>query len=130
MAMFDDLDEARRAELARLVMGVLDAWGLDREQQIRLLGFPEDTKARALNRFRSGTAFPDEAEILERASCLLVIDRAAHSMYPHSPVAANYWVSTANPYFHDQSPLDVMLASGLAGMRWVLEHLEGSSPWG
>jgi hypothetical protein len=130
MGAFDDLDETRRAELARLVFGVLDAWGVEVARQAQLLGFEQGTKVRAVQRLRRSGALPNEGEVLERANCLLIIDRAAHSMYPHSPVAANYWVTTANPYFNDQSPLEVMLASGLAGMRWVVEHLEGSSPWG
>ncbi len=130
MAELHHIDELRRAKTAGAVMQVLDAWGVQPEHQMLLLGFPDDTKLRTLNRFRRGMALPKQGETAERVSYLLIIDRAAHSMYPHSAVAANCWVTTANPYFNGRSPLEIMLLSGLAGMRWVVEHLEGSSPWG
>lgn len=130
MGSVHDLDEFRRAELGRAVMEVLDDWGVGLDQGVVLLALPAGTRPRSLNRYRTGAPLPEDAETLERGRCLLAIHRAAHTMYPHSPVAANFWVTTSNPYFDDRSPLDVMLASGMPGIRWVMEHLDGTSPWG
>jgi hypothetical protein len=119
-----------RIHLAQAVMRVLSDWGLEPDEQARLLGFPPETKARALTRFRNGEAFPDDKELLLRSQHLLAIEHSLATAFPHNPMMGNYWVTTVNPQFGGMRPLDVMLEHGVDGLTEVARHLDGSSDWG
>ena len=51
-------------------------------------------------------------------------------MFPHNPMAADYWVTTPNRFFNQRTPLELMVSEGLEGLRLVIEHLRGSGDWG
>lgn len=120
-----------RTDFARAALNIMDGWGLEPDQQIALLGMPTDTKPRELVRFRNGSApLPDERELLVRVRCLLSIQHSLESAFPHNPILANYWVTTANQYFNDHTPLSVMLRDGVEGMEWIARYLDGSEQWG
>jgi hypothetical protein len=123
------MDTERRVDLARTLMSVLRNWGVAREQQVLLLGMPEDTRPRALNRFETGMPFPDDHDALTRANYLLSIQNAVDSLFPHNTTAANYWMTTQCQYFANQTPLDIMLNEGVAGMKRVLDYLNGTEDW-
>ncbi|WP_455208908.1 MbcA/ParS/Xre antitoxin family protein [Kaarinaea lacus] len=120
----------RRVDLARTLMAVLRNWGLTEQQKVSLLGLPEDTKARTINKFASGTPFPDDYESLMRANYLLSIQNAVDSLFPHNATAANYWMTTSSHYFAEHTPLEIMLNEGLEGMKRVLNYLNGVEDWG
>jgi hypothetical protein len=130
MGTVHDIDEQRRADLARVVMQIFHEWGVEPRQQAMLLGLSGDAPNHLLDRFRKGMPTAEEAGLLQRMSHILSIRNALHQSHPHSPAMANYWVTTAHPYFNDQSPLEVMLGRGTDGMRRILEHLNGSGEWG
>jgi len=123
------MEPRARAELARVIMQVLDGWGLAPGQKARLLGLPESTRARALNRYLQGTPLPDDRATDQRLSHLLSIDRALHTVLPHNAALARLWITTPNPLFMDRTPLEVMLADGLLGMQHIVEHLNGTGEW-
>lgn len=129
MATIIDMDQQRRVQLAQTVMGVLNGWGVPTDAQCVLLGLPEGTKARKLNQFRSGTAFPEDNAMLLRAHYILSIQNAVESMYPHNTEVGNYWVTTPNAFFNERTPLQVMLDSGVEGMETVVAHLNGTGDW-
>lgn len=129
MATIIDMDQQRRVQLAQTVMGVLNGWDVPPDAQCALLGLPEGTKARKLNQFRSGTAFPEDHGMLLRAHYILSIQNAVASMYPHNTEVGNYWVTTPNPFFNERTPLQVMLESGVDGMETVVNHLNGTGDW-
>jgi len=130
MTSEQDMTTERRMDLAQTLIRVLRNWGLSSEQQIALLGLPEGTKARALNKFVAGTPFPDDYNSLMRANYLLSIQNAVSSLFPHNATAANYWMTTPSHYFTDHTPLDIMLNEGVDGMRRVLNYLNGDEDWG
>ena len=117
-------------DLARTLVKILRNWGLSSEQQIALLGMPEGTKARVLNKFLAGTPFPDDYDSLMRANYLLSIQNAVSSLFPHNAQAADYWMTTPSHYFADYTPLDIMLGEGIDGMKRVLDYLNGDEEWG
>jgi hypothetical protein len=130
MGTVHDIDEQRRVDLTRVVIHVLHEWGVEPPQQAMLLGLAGDAPNPLLERFRQGMPAAEEAGILQRMSYILSIRNALHQMHPHSAAMANYWVTTAHPYFNGQSPLQIMLNQGKDGMRRILDHLNGSGHWG
>ena len=119
-----------QAELAQVVMQVLDEWGVAPGDRAMLLGLPEKTPARALSRYRKGTPFADDEETQQRISHLLNIHRLVRTILPHNAAMAAYWITSPNPYFSELTPLEVMLKYGLEGMEQVVGHLNCSGGWG
>ncbi len=129
MATVHELDHQRRADLANVVMQVLDDWDVANEHRPALLGLPATTRARSMNQFRKGQPFPDDEQVMVHVTTLLSINNAVRSMQPHNPTVGNYWITTPNAFFSDKSPLEIMVLHGLDGMRRVLNQLNGGSPW-
>lgn len=128
--MNQPLNDRDRERLTHEVMRVLRAWQVDHDAQVALLGLPADTKPRAMARHGQGRTLPYDEAMLARARCLLAIDHALVSAFPHNPDMAGLWVTTASPRFGGRMPLDAMLTDGIEGMRRVLEHLHGAdSGW-
>jgi len=123
-------NSSEHRDLVHTLLSILREWQVEPEQQIILLGMPNSTKARALNRVRAGEPLPECDRFLERAHFLLAIQNAVSSMYPHNAQAANYWVSTPSFFFGNYSPLQIMLNEGVAGMQRVLNNLNGIDDWG
>jgi len=124
-----DMDIERRADLARTILTVLRNWGVESEDQINLLGLPEGTRTRVLNKFRTGEPFPDDYDSLMRANYLLSIQNAVTSLFPHNARAADYWMTTPSHYFAGSTPLQIMLNEGVEGMHRVLNYLNGVEDW-
>jgi len=120
------MSQQQRIESTREVLQLLSAWGVDREHQLLLLGLPSDTRPRVVQRFLQGEPLPPDAKVQARVECLLQVDAALVSLFPHNPVMANLWVSTQSPQFDGRAPLDMMLEQGLPAMQSLLSQLDGS----
>jgi hypothetical protein len=124
------MDHEQQASMARETMRILNDWAVPPEAQLALLGFPKGSKPRSLNRYRSGgETFPEAPERLQRIGCILSISKALQTMFPHSGSMADLWVTTANTYFNDRSPLEIMIEHGLSGMQNVSHHLNNNDGW-
>ncbi len=123
------LEYEERVHLARILMDLLDEWGIEPQQRIVLLGLPDDTRPRALGRYRSGEPLPENDELTVRAKHLLDIRSALHAAFPMSEAMAKYWVTTSSPQFDGMTPLDVMLKEGVGGMDRVRAHLHADDAW-
>lgn len=130
MGTVSELEVQRRRDMARVVVRVLNDWGLPAEAQARLLGTEEATPRALLGRFEEGLDAADEGPLLQRMSALLTIHKALLQMHPQSVEMANYWVTTPHPYFNDRPPVRLMLDRGLEGMQRIIEHLNGGGEWG
>jgi hypothetical protein len=115
-------------ELSRTVTRLLASWGVPAAQQPQLLGLDAVRHRRELNRCRFGAALPDTGEVYARAQLLLAIGAAAAQLFPHSPVAAEVWVTTPQLRFGGLTPLQIMLEDGTEGMHRVVDYLMGQSP--
>jgi hypothetical protein len=123
-------EHEQQIDLTKILLTVFNSWKLEPRDQIALLGLPEDTKPRTLNRFRAGMETPANPQFLQRAHFILAISNAISSLYPHNATAANYWVTTHSESFGNKSPLDIMLIHGLEGMEYILNLLNGEDKWG
>lgn len=122
--MANDLSYEQRVALTRSVLQVLDGWALSPEDQCDLLGLGPPGAARRLRRHRLGNPLPDESEVWTRVALLLELDRAVNQLFPHSGAAADLWVTTPRLKFGRRTPLELMLAGGVEGIRRVARSLD------
>lgn len=115
-------------ELSRAVMRLLTGWGVPAAEQATLLGLDQAQHRRELNRCRFGAALPDIGEVYVRARLIVEISAAVGQLYPHSPVAADVWVTTPQLRFGGHTPLQIMLEDGSPGMHRIVDYLMGQSP--
>lgn len=123
------LTHEERVAIARTVMALLDDWGLDARDQIRLLALPPDTKPRQLRRYCDNTPLPEEPLVQERVEHLLGIAEALRTSYPHSRQGGAIWLHRVNYRFDDRTPLAAMLEDGIAGILAVRTHLDCAYDW-
>lgn len=119
------LNTTERNDLIETLLWVFRQWDLDNAAQIRLLGLPDKTPGRVLQQYRQGKPLPDETLFLQHAELILAIYRAVSSFFPGNTTMANYWVTTPSTPFAGRAPIELMLADGLAGMQYCLDHLNG-----
>jgi len=120
------LNGQQRIQATHAVLQVLSSWGVAREQQLRLLGLPEDSRPRVLKRFQGGEPLPSDPKVMARVDCLIQLDAALISLFPHNPMLARLWVTTSSPQFSGRAPLDLMTEQGLPAMASLLSQLDGS----
>ena len=121
-AQIDLKSRASRAELARMVVRLLDLWKLSAAEQAQLLGLSAQSRS-TLARYRRGEPFADSADLLARAGHLLGIHKALRILFPHDRDLAYRWVSTPNRRFGSRAPLDVM-KQGFEGLLAVRRYLD------
>ena len=129
MDTIHNIEEQRRIDLTRTALEILDEWGIKPDHQVVLLGLPQDTRPRALAKYRKGSALPDEEGILLRIHYLLGIHKAVCSLFPHNHMVGQYWITTPTRSFGGKSPLYIMLRNGISGMQRVQDHLNGTADW-
>jgi hypothetical protein len=118
-----------RVEITRAIVTLLDEWGVEARDQVRLLALPLDTKPRQMRRYRENTPLPDEPAIWERVEHLTGIAEALRTSYPHSRHAGAIWLKRANYRFDDRTPLAAMVEDGVAGILAVRRHLDCAYDW-
>ncbi|MGD8514690.1 MAG: DUF2384 domain-containing protein [Granulosicoccaceae bacterium] len=124
------MDQNERQSLARETMRILNDWQVPPELQVILLGLPENTKPRALNRYRAGEdIFAEDEQTLKRLSCIIGMSQALQSAFPHNPDMARYWATSPSRFLGDRTPLDIMVSHGLEGMQNLLDQLNGDHSW-
>lgn len=102
---------------------IAEAWGLNTDEQLRLLGEP------ARSTFFAWRKSPDTARVprdtLERLSNLLGIYKSLQILLP-DPQAADVWVRQPNTaeLFGGRSALDRMLAGNVSDLNLVRRYLD------
>lgn len=124
-----NLTEQQKLELTQGIIRMLDQFGLDAEQQIRVLGFPEGTKTRVLRQYRQNIPFPDDPEVQERVSILLHINDALRTTYPTNPQMALFWVRKKHRRLGNATPVEVMSRGGRNDLIDVLSQLDCVVEW-
>lgn len=118
-----------RVEATRLIIALLDAWGLSDSDQLSLLGLPEGTRSRVIRSYRRDTPLPESEEVFERVEHLAGIAEALRTSHPMNPAAGAVWMNQPNRRFGDRRPIEAMLEDGLAGIRAVRMHLDCAYDW-
>lgn len=105
---------------AKMFFRLATEWGLNRQQQIALLGNPSE---RTFYRWRSGHVAHLPHDTLERISVLIGIREATHVLLP-VPDRANAWVKRPNEAFGGRSALEIMLFGRVEHLYQVRRLLE------
>ena len=116
-------DRASRERLARMVVALLDHWGLPPADQAALLGLSPQSRS-TVARYRKGEPLADSADLLARAGHLLGIHKALRILFPHDLDLAYRWIGTPNRRFGDAAPLEVMKKHGYEGILAVRRYLD------
>lgn len=95
-------------------------WGLNREEQVTLLGAPSQ---RTFYRWRAGHVAGLPRDTLERISALLGIYKAINILLPVRERAAA-WIKRPNKAFGGESALDVMLKGKVDSLYHVRRYLD------
>lgn len=111
-----------RAQLARMVVRLLDLWELGAADQAQLLGLSAQSRS-TLARYRRGEPFADSADLLARAGHLLGIHKALRILFPEDRDLAYRWVTTPNRRF-GATPLELMKRHGYEGILAVRRYLD------
>jgi hypothetical protein len=123
-----ELDQSERTTLASLTMNILEEWRIAPEDQLKLLGFPEDTKPRHLSKYKNGEPFPDDENILKHAKHLLGIQESLHIVFALNRNMPSFWLKNRNKVLKG-IPLQIMLDEGLGGMFRVWRYLDCTVNW-
>ncbi|MBE9516046.1 MAG: DUF2384 domain-containing protein [Proteobacteria bacterium] len=124
-----DLNTKDRQEMSAMVLEMLDSWSVSAAQQVFLLGLPENTKPRAMKKYRETAPLPDTEDTNIRIEHLVGIAEALHTSYPRNSQMAGFWVNQAQPRLGGRIPLAMMLEDGLEGLIAVRSHVDCSWDW-
>ncbi|HEB54728.1 MAG TPA: DUF2384 domain-containing protein [Gammaproteobacteria bacterium] len=115
--------------LTKLIMVILDEWGLTAAEQLNVLNLPEKTPTRNLRKYRNGQAFPKTADVFERLEHIVGIFEALRTSYPHNKQMAMIWMKKCNRHFVTRPPIVIIAEDGLPGLIQVRAHLDCTFDW-
>ena len=65
-----------RNHLGRMVVNLLDDWGIKASDQVVMLALPDGTPTRMLRRYHEDTPLPDDPNVMQRVEHLIGIGDA------------------------------------------------------
>lgn len=116
-------------QISRAIMRLLDGWGVAGDSAISILGLPDTTRKRQLQKFKGDTPLPSTPEVMESITHLTAIAEALRTTYPTNPHMGNIWMSTPHRRFNNRAPLATMVEKGVKGLREVRAHLDCTYTW-
>lgn len=123
------LSPEERAELGRMVVNVLDEWGIKAADQVNMLALPEGTPTRMLRRYLEDTPLPDDPAVMKHVEHLLGIADALRTTFPRNEKIAVLWLKQPCKRLRKRRPMDIMVEGGLSGLITVRTHLDCSFAW-
>ena len=111
------------------VMVALDEWGLNGEQILAVLNFPETERSRHLAKYRKDTPFPEDANVENRVIYILGIIDALRTTYPRNGHMGPRWMVEKQIRLKNRCPLVAMLEDGEQGLAAVLSELDCAYAW-
>jgi hypothetical protein len=123
------INEENRIELARIVMELLDNWGLSNAEKHNILDFPDSSRIRSMGQYANGKPLPDNSNVLERVEHLVGIADALRTSYPLNERMPAFWLNKTNKRFGNRTPMNCMLEDGLDGIVSVRIHLDCAYDW-
>jgi hypothetical protein len=121
-ALPDPRTRESRAQLAKMIVTLLDHWQLGSTDQALLLGLSAESRS-TLARYRRGEPLADSADLLARVGHLLGIHKALRILFPHDRDLAYRWVSAPNRRFGERAPIEIM-KQGFEGLLAVRRYLD------
>lgn len=118
-----------RTQLGRMVVNLLDDWGIGAADQISILGLPEGTRTRMLRRFQNDTPLPDDPVVMKHVEHLLGIAEALRTTFPRNASIGLIWLQQPCKRLRRRRPMDILVEDGLSGLITVRTHLDCSFAW-
>jgi len=123
------LTQEDRVDLGRMVVNMLDDWGIKPSDQVNVLALPDGTPARMLRRYHEDTPLPDNPDVLKRVEHLMGIADALRTTFPRNANIGLLWLKQPCKRLRRRRPLDIMIEDGLSGLITVRTHLDCSFAW-
>ena len=114
--------------ITQITMRLMDDWGLESKQIIKLLDLPRNIRTRHLDKFRNGDAFPESVETQQRIEHIAGIADALRTSYPRNMHMASRWLNTPHRRFKNRTPLATMVDSE-SGLLEVSSELDCAYAW-
>ena len=111
------------------VLAVLDDWRLNSGDKIFLLGLPDKTRTRSIQKYQQGEALPFDETVHEHVGHLLGIGHSLRLANPRNAAAGSLWLHRPHRRFHDRTPMSVMLEDGLDGIINIRKEIDCSYDW-
>lgn len=124
-----DFSQEELLTITKAIMNMLDSWGVPAAGVISVMGLPEDTRTRHIDKFRRETPFPDDEETLQRIDHLAGIADALRTMYPHNPDQGVAWMNKPHRRFAGRTPVVTMVEEGLQGLIKVRSEVDCTFDW-
>ena len=118
-----------RTQLGRMVVNLLDDWGIGAADQVSILGLPEGTRTRMLRRFQDDTPLPDDPVVMKHVEHLLGIAEALRTTFPRNASIGLIWLQQPCKRLRRRRPMDILVEDGLSGLITVRTHLDCSFAW-
>ena len=114
--------------ITQITMRLMDDWGLESKQIIKLLDLPRNIRTRHLDKFRNGDAFPESDVTQQRIEHIAGIADALRTSYPRNMHMASRWLNTPHRRFKNRTPLATMVDSE-SGLLEVRSELDCAYAW-
>jgi len=118
-----------RTELGRMVVNLLEDWGIKPSYAVVILALPDGTPGRALRRYQEDTPLPDDPEVMKRVEHLMGISDALRTTFPRNANIGLLWLKQPCKRLRRRRPLEIMIEDGLSGLIAVRTHLDCSFAW-
>jgi uncharacterized protein (DUF2384 family) len=125
----NNLTEQDRLDLGRMVIDILEEWGISTTDQVLMLALPEEESGQSLRRFQDDTPLPDDPDVMKRVEHLLGIADALRTTFPRNQQIGLLWLQQPCKRLRRRRPVDIMLEDGLSGLITVRTHLDCSFAW-
>ncbi|MGB5306472.1 MAG: DUF2384 domain-containing protein [Gammaproteobacteria bacterium] len=123
------LSPEERTELGRMVVNILDEWGITAADQVIMLALPDGTRTRMLRRYQEDTPLPDDPVVMKHVEHLLGIADALRTTFPRNEKIGVIWLKQRCKRLRSRRPMDIMVEGGLSGLITVRTHLDCSFAW-
>ena len=121
--------EEEEQHLARTVMCILDEWGIQAADILRILDLPDSFRARHLDRCRNGGVLPDDENVRVRIDLILGIAEALRTSYPRNSHTGVLWLNRPHRRFDNRTPLHTMVEDGKSGLMAIRAELDCGYAW-
>ena len=123
------LSNEDRNNLGRMVVNLLDDWGIKASDQVAILALPDGTPTRMLRRYHEDTPLPDNPDVMKRVEHLMGIAEALRTTFPRNAQIGLLWLKQPCRRLRRRRPMDIILEDGLSGLISVRSHLDCSFAW-
>lgn len=127
--MLGEMNHDDRVALTRVIVNILDTWGVRDSDQIQILGLPEGTPTRSVRKFRKDTPLPGDPAVDERVEHIAGIAEALRTTFPRNAHMGPRWMSEPHRRFDNRSPRATIVEDGLSGLIAVRAHLDCAFAW-